>query len=98
MTNEILVTPEELRIKAHQIRALKAADKNIMWRLTMLVKTLTVAWNSPSQMAFVEKYMSMQPTVESFHQAIEEFADLMDEHANRMEETDRGMAGRINKL
>lgn len=98
MANEILVTPEELRMQARQIRALKAADTNIMWRLTMLVRTLTVAWNSPSQAAFVQKYMSMQPTVESFHQAIEEFAVLMDEHADRMEGVDRDMADRIRRL
>lgn len=98
MANEILVTPEELRTKARQIRALKAADVNVMWRLTMLVRNLTVAWNSPSQAAFVAKYMSMQPTVTSFHQAIEEFAKLMEEHADRMERTDRDMADRIRKL
>lgn len=98
MANEILLTPEELRGQARQIKALKNADKNTMWNLTRLVQTLTVAWNSPSQEAFVNKYMSMQPTVDSFHQAIEDFAVLMEKHADRMEKVDRDMADRISRL
>lgn len=98
MAKEILVTPEELRRQAKQIRMLENADKNVMWNLTRLVQTLTVAWNSPSQVAFVNKYMSMQPTVESFHQAIVEFAVLMEKHADRMEKADQDMANKINKL
>ena len=98
MANEIMLTPEELRRQARQIRMLENADKNVMWRLTHLVQTLTVAWNSPSQAAFVNKYMSMQPTVDSFHQAIEEFAVLMEKHAERMEKVDQDMASKINKL
>ena len=98
MAKEILVTPEELRRQAKQIRMLENADKNVMWNLTRLVQTLTVAWNSPSQVAFVNKYMSMQPAVESFHQAIEELALLMERHADRMEKVDQDMANKINKL
>lgn len=98
MANEILLTPDELRGKAREIRMLKQNDQKIMWRLTLLVQTLTVAWKSPSQEAFVQKYMSMQPTVDSFHQAIDEFAALMEKHADRMEEVDNNMAGRINRL
>lgn len=98
MANEILVTPEEMRQRAKMIRSLEEYDRGIMWHLTMLVQTLTIAWNSPSQAAFVEKYMSMQPAVESFHQAVKEFAALMEEHADRMEKVDQDMAGRINKL
>lgn len=98
MANEILVTPEGLRAQARRIRAMKEYDRGIMWRITNLVQTLTVAWNSPSQAAFVEKYMGMQPVVENFHQAIEEFAALMDEHADRMEKTDGDLAREINKL
>lgn len=98
MANEILVTPEEMRHRAKMIGALEEYDRGIMWRITTLVQTLTVAWNSPSQVAFVEKYMSMQPAVESFHQAVKEFAVLMEEHANRMEKVDQNMAQRIEKL
>lgn len=98
MANEIMLTPEEMRRQARQIRMLKNADKNVMWNLTRLVQTLTVAWNSPSQVAFVNKYMSMQPTVDSFHEAIEEFAVLMEKHAERMERVDQNMADRIRKL
>ena len=98
MAKEIMVTPEALRAQARQVRALGDADRNTIRRLTNLVQTLTVAWNGPSQVAFVEKYMSMQPTVESFHKAIEDFAKLMDEHAGRMESTDRNLAIKISGL
>lgn len=98
MAKEILLTPDELRIQAKQIRNLKAADINIMWRMTKLVTYLTVAWQSPAQVTFVQKYMSMQPTVNSFHQALEDFAKLMEEHADRMEGVDRDMVDRIKRL
>ena len=97
MANEILVSSEEMRRQAKVIRSLEEYDRNIMWQLTTLVKTLTVAWNSPSQVAFVQKYMSMQPAVESFHQAVKEFAILMEEHAARMEKVDQEMARRISR-
>lgn len=97
MASEILVIPEEMRERASKIRACGDADRATMRRLNNLVMTLTVAWDSPSQVAFVEKYMSMQPMVEKFHQAIEEFAILMDEHVTRMESTDNDLAFRINR-
>lgn len=98
MANEILLTPEELRARARQIRSLKESQKSTMNRITNVVQTLSVAWKGSAQTAFVQKYMSMQPTYNSFQQAIEEFAVLMDEHAERMEKVDRDMAGRINRI
>ena len=70
----------------------------MMSRITYLVQTLSAVWKGPAQTAFVQKYMSMQPTYNSFQQAIEEFAMLLEEHADRMEKVDRDMASRISKI
>ena len=98
MANEIMLTPDELRAQARQIRAYKENQKSVMNRITNLVQTLSAVWKGPAQTAFVQKYMSMQPTYNSFQQAIEEFAALLEQHADRMEKVDRDMAGRISKL
>ncbi len=98
MANEIMLTPDELRAQARQIRAYKENQKSVMNRITNLVQTLSAVWKGPAQTAFVQKYMGMQPTYNSFQQAIEEFAALLEQHADRMENVDRDMAARISKL
>ena len=98
MANEIMLTPDELRAQARQIRVYKENQKSVMSRITNLVQTLSAVWKGPAQTAFVQKYMSMQPTYNSFQQAIEEFAMLLEEHADRMEKVDRDMASRISKI
>lgn len=98
MANEIMLTPDELRAQARQIRVYKENQKSVMSRITNLVQTLSAVWKGPAQTAFVQKYMSMQPACNSFQQAIEEFAMLLEEHADRMEKVDRDMASRISKI
>ncbi len=98
MANEILVTPEELREKARQIRNLKENHISTMRRITNLVYGLAPVWSGSAQTAFVQKYTGMQPTYTSFQKAIEEFAVLMEEHADRMEKADRNMALKIRQI
>ena len=62
MANEIMLTPDELRAQARQIRAYKENQKSVMNRITNLVQTLSVVWKGPAQPAFVQKYMGLQPT------------------------------------
>lgn len=98
MANEILVTPEQLREKAKEIRALKEGQVGIMRKITNLVYSLSQIWSGAAQTAFVQKYTSMQPTYTSFQNAIEEFAVLMEEHADRMEKADNDMALKIRQI
>ncbi len=98
MAREIMLTPEELRISAGDIRKYKNSHEDIMNRMTNLVSSVCTVWRGDAQDAFVAKYMGMKSTFTNFEAALENFAVLIDETANRIEQTDNSLGSRIDGI
>lgn len=98
MAKEIMLTPEELRTKAGDIRKYKNSHEDIMNRMTNLVGSVCTVWRGDAQDAFVAKYMGMKSTFTNFEAALESFAALIEETANKIEQTDNSLGSRINGI
>ena len=98
MANIILVNPATMNEQSNQIRKYKEAHQEVMNKITNLVMTLCEVWQGEAQDAFVSKYLSMQPTYDSFENALEDFAVLMDKVAEEMRRTDEAGKNTINSI
>lgn len=98
MANEIMLTPEQLRETASELRRYKEAHAEIMCRMTNLVSSVCTVWRGSAQDAFVTKYMGMKSTFTNFEGALENFALLIESTANTMEQTDNSLLNRINSI
>lgn len=98
MAKEIMVTPQELRARARELRNYKEAHENVMNRITNLVGSVCTVWRGSAQDAFVAKYMGMKPSYTNFAQALEQHAALMEETADRLEQKDNSLGSRISNI
>lgn len=98
MANEIMLTPEELRARAGEIRKCRNAHEDIMNRMTNLVSSVCTVWRGDAQDAFVAKYMGMKSTFTNFEASLDKFAVLMEETANKIEQTDNSLSSRIRGI
>lgn len=92
----IQITPDMLRGKATELRGLKQQHDDNINKIKNLVNGLTDQWKGDAQTAFLEKFNSMQPTMQQFTEMLESFARKMDESANILQEADAN-AARVNQ-
>lgn len=98
MASSIQITPEELRGQSQTVRDYKEEQEEVMQKITNLILSIGEVWTGDAQVAFINKYQSMQPVFTSFANALEEFAELMQTAANEMEATDKKWSQIINSL
>ena len=98
MASSIQITPEELRTQSQAVRDYKTEQEEVMQKITNLILTIGEVWTGEAQVAFINKYQSMQPVFTSFANALDEFADLMQTAANDMESTDKKWSQIIKSL
>lgn len=94
----IQLTPELLKAKANDLRALKSTHDEAMTKMRSLIRGMNEVWKGKSQDALVNKYESMQPTFNSFSQMLEDYARLMDASADRFTVADEEGASQINSF
>lgn len=91
----IEVTPDLLKGKASELRALKAEQDQTMNKMNSMIMGLNDIWKGGAQDAYVAKYQSMQSTFTSFSEMLEGYAKLMDVAAERMDTADKEIASTI---
>lgn len=91
----IVVTPDILRTQSSQIMNLKSQHDATMQQLKNLVSSLGSIWEGQAQVAFDQKFQSMQPTFRQFSDMLQEYADNLRVTANTMEQTDQQIANQI---
>ncbi len=93
----INISPELLRGKATDVRALRGQHDEAMSKLDTLIMTLDEVYSSDSQRAFVERYQNMKPTFVQFSELLEKYAADLDFAAKSFEDTDAAMAANNSK-
>lgn len=92
----IQVTPDLLKGKATELRALKSTHDENMNKMRSLIMGLNEIFKGEAQAAYVAKYESMQQTFTSFSEMIEGYAKLLDKSAQEFGEKDASLASVIN--
>lgn len=96
MADLILVTPEELREKANEIRKCRAKSDEAIEGLSSLVRGLNEIWVGEAQRSFEDKLNSIKIKFGYFSDIMEKYAFLMDMSADNIEETDIRISNAIN--
>lgn len=91
----IVLTPELLKGKASELRALKSEHDQTMNKMNSLIMGLNDIWKGGAQDAYVAKYQGMQSTFTNFSEMLEGYAKLMDIAAERMDAADKEIASTI---
>lgn len=88
----ISISPELLRGKASDVRAIRGQHDEAMSKLDALILNLEEVYSSESQKAFVERYQGMKTTFTQFSELLEKYASDLDLAAKSFEDLDMGLA------
>ena len=94
---KIIVTPEEMRSNATNIRTEKANFEQCISSMRIIVNSMSGVFEGESATAFVSNFESYNAQFTSFGELLESFAQKLDTAANTMEETDGGLAASMGQ-
>ena len=89
---KIIVTPEEMRSNATNIRTEKCISS-----MRTIVNSMSGVFEGEAATAFVSNFESYNAQFTSFGELLESFAQKLDTAANTMEETDGGLAASMGQ-
>jgi WXG100 family type VII secretion target len=94
---KIIVTPEEMRSNATNIRTEKANFEQCISSMRTIVNSMSGVFEGEAATAFVSNFESYNAQFTSFGELLESFAQKLDTAANTMEETDGGLAASMGQ-
>jgi WXG100 family type VII secretion target len=90
---KIIVTPEEMRSNASNIRTEKANFEQCISSMRSIVNSMSGVFEGQAATAYKNNFDSYNAQFTQFGELIESFAQKLDSSAATFEETDQGMAG-----
>lgn len=85
----IQVTPDMLKTKAKEVKAIKTNHDNIVNQITSLVRNLNSQWKGAAQDTFLARYNEFNDTTfKAFSQMLEGYANLMITAAEELDSQD----------
>lgn len=94
---KIIVTPEEMRSNATNIRTEKANFEQCISSMRTIVNSMSGVFEGEAATAFVSNFESYNAQFTSFGELLESFAQKLDTAANTMEEADGGLAASMGQ-
>ena len=94
---KIIVTPEEMRSNATNIRTEKANFEQCISSMRTIFNCMSVLFEGEASTAFVSYFESYNSQFRSFGELLEIFAQKLETAANTMEETDGGLAASMGQ-
>ncbi len=98
MADRIMLTPDELRARAREIRKLKEADEVVLGKMTNLVSSLCTVWRGTAQDGFVNQYTKGREDFMNLHRTLDYIAGMLEQTAAGMERTDNGLRSSIERI
>lgn len=99
MANLILkVTPAEVREKASQISAEKAAMESIMNEMEQMTRSLAEVWNSDSGNAYVDKYSNVKREISDSLNNLETHVQHLNSAAQTYDAMEQEQQNKVNAL
>lgn len=94
---KIIVTPEEMRGNATNIRSEKANFEQCISSMRTIVNSMSGVFEGEAATAYVANFESYNAQFTSFGELLESFAQKLDTAASTMEETDGGLASSMGQ-
>lgn len=95
MSNQIRITPDQMRGRANQYRAEADTVNSVISKMDTLLSQLQSEWEGAASESYTERYNELKPSFVKAEQLIREIAQALDSVANTTEETDINIANQL---
>ena len=95
MSNQIRMTPDQMRTRASEYRTQAGMVNEVITKMDSLLEQLMGEWEGSSSVAYSEKFAELRPGFVKAEELINEIATALDNTAQIMEETDEGIAAQF---
>ena len=95
MTNQIRITPDQMRERAKQYRTEADTVNGVIGKMDALLDALMSEWEGSSSEAYAARYQELKPGFLKAEELIREIAAALDSTARIIEETDSSIANQF---
>lgn len=92
MSNQIRITPGQMRERAGQYRVEADAVLDVIRKMDSLLQQLQSEWEGAASESYAARYQELKPAFTNAEDLIREIAAALDATANIVEETDSKIA------
>ncbi len=92
MSNQIRITPDQMRVRAGEYRAEADTVNGVIRRMDTLLVRLSGEWEGRASESYAARYQELKPGFTRVEELIREIASTLDKTAAMLEETDQGIA------
>lgn len=95
---EFTVAPEELRMRAGELEALRSQNRQLLKQMRILVMSLSESWQGEAQEAFVKSFLSRNKAFTDLDNVMGEYIALVRKAASDAEHADQTLLAEVNRL
>ena len=92
MSNQIRITPEDMRSRASEYRSEGQNMEAIIQKMDVLLQNLQSEWEGSASQSYAERYGELKPGFVKARELVEEIAVSLETVAATMEQTDSTIA------
>lgn len=96
MSNQIRMTPDQMRGRAGEYSAQADAVGEIIAKMDSLLEALQGEWEGKASEAYVARYTELKPAFQKAETLIREISTALTDTANIVEEADSNIASQFN--
>jgi len=97
MSNQIRITPDQMRDRAKQYRTEADTVNGVIGRMDSLLDALMSEWEGASSEAYAARYQELKPSFKKAEELIREIATTLEAAARIIEETDGEIANQVRR-
>ena len=95
MSGQIRMTPEQMRMRAGEVRGQGEVFQDVINKMQNIVGELQIEWEGQASGRFAQQFESLKPSFNEIKQLIDEIGDQLNVTANAVEQLDQEIAGRF---
>lgn len=95
MSNQIRITPDQMRERANQYRVEADTVNGVIKKMDSLLQQLQNEWEGAASESYAERYAELKPGFMKAEELIREIAAALDATAKTVEDTDISIASQL---
>ena len=92
MAGQIRLTPEQMRVRASEVRTQGETFQDVINRMQNIIHELNTEWEGAASRAFDEQFTRLRPSFDQMRQLIHDIGSQLDSTANSIEQLDSDIA------
>ena len=95
MSQQIRITPDQMRERANQYRTEAGKVNEVIGTMDRLLSQLQSEWEGAASQSYAQRYSELKPGFQKAEELIREIATALDSTAKIVEETDANIASQL---